>query len=240
MVNASHLFKDLKLGEVGEVEGIKLGLDIKGKGTFKFKIEDDNGMMHKIKTPNNLYVPDLKRCLLSPQHWVREAKDNYPRPKGTQMEQDDEYYFLNWGQARYRKSVPYSLLSNVPIMYTASSSHAYHVFTTTFEVLEANFFHREKVLKFPGRRLANDEPNLVPEEFVAEENVNYPKDVSASEGANVDNKMVKTSNLPLPPQEEDPSKVIQRGPHTFDPSPLTKETKGVQLAAADNQAKLIG
>ncbi len=90
MVNTPHLFEDLKLEEVGEVEGIKLGLDIKGKGIFKFKIEDDNGMMHEIEIPNSLYVPDLKRCLLSPQHWVQEAKDNYLRPKGTRMEQDDE------------------------------------------------------------------------------------------------------------------------------------------------------
>ena len=77
MVNAPHLVEDLKFGEVGEIEGIKLGLDIKGRGTFKFKIEDDNGKMHKIKIPNSLFVPDLKRCLLSPQHWVQEAKDNY-------------------------------------------------------------------------------------------------------------------------------------------------------------------
>jgi hypothetical protein len=38
MVNLPHLFEDLKLGKVGEVEGIKSGLDIKGMGTFKFKI----------------------------------------------------------------------------------------------------------------------------------------------------------------------------------------------------------
>jgi hypothetical protein len=53
MVNAPHLFKDLKLGEVGEVESIKLGFDIKGTGTLKFKIEDDNDMMHEIKIPNS-------------------------------------------------------------------------------------------------------------------------------------------------------------------------------------------
>jgi hypothetical protein len=53
MVNAPHLFKDLKLREVGEVEGIKLGLDIKGMGTFKFKIKDKNSMTHKIKIPNS-------------------------------------------------------------------------------------------------------------------------------------------------------------------------------------------
>ncbi len=59
-VNASHLFEDLKLRDVGEVEGIKSGLDIKGTGTLKFKIKDDNGMTHKIKIPNSLYVPELR------------------------------------------------------------------------------------------------------------------------------------------------------------------------------------
>jgi hypothetical protein len=66
MVNAPHLFEDLKLEEVGEVEGIKLGLDIKGRGIFNFKIADDNGKIHEIKILNSLYAPDLKRCLLSP------------------------------------------------------------------------------------------------------------------------------------------------------------------------------
>ncbi len=58
IANAPHLFEDLKLEEVGEVEGIKQRLDIKGRGTFKFKIEDDNGKMHKIKIPSSLFVHD--------------------------------------------------------------------------------------------------------------------------------------------------------------------------------------
>jgi hypothetical protein len=124
------------------------------------------------------------------------------------MKQDDEYYILIWGQAKYRKSVPYDPSSNVPIMYTASSLRAYCTFANTFEALKANFFHREKVLQFPGHRLAVDEPDLVPEEFVAKENINCCKDVTVSEGINADIKTVKTSNLPLPPQEEEPSKVI--------------------------------
>jgi hypothetical protein len=64
MANAPHLFKDLKLGDVGEVEGIKSGLDIKGTETFKFKIKDNDGIVHEIEIPNSLYVPELKRCLL--------------------------------------------------------------------------------------------------------------------------------------------------------------------------------
>ncbi len=125
MVNAPHLVKDLKLGEVGEVEGIKSGLDIKGTGTFKFKIKDNNGMTHKIKIPNSLYVPELKRCLLSPQHWVQEAKDNYPRPKGTRMSQDDDCYCMYWDQAKFHKLIPYNPSTNVPILYTAASLRTY-------------------------------------------------------------------------------------------------------------------
>jgi hypothetical protein len=141
MVNAPHLFKDLKLREVGEVEGIKSGLDIKGVGTFKFKIKDNNGMIHEIKTPNSLYIPELKMCLLSPQHWVQEAKDNYPRPNGTRMSQDYELYYVYWGQSKYPKSIPYDLfLTNVPILYTAALLRAYQAFATTFEAMEAPFF----------------------------------------------------------------------------------------------------
>jgi hypothetical protein len=105
--------------------------------------------------------------------------------------------------------------------------------------LKAPFFQWEKVLQFPGRGRTINKPNLVPEEFVAEKNVNYQKGLSASEGVNVDDRTVKMANLPLPPQEEEPLRVIQQGSLTFDSSPLTKEAKDVQLAAADNQAKLM-
>jgi hypothetical protein len=36
--------------------------------------------------------PSLRTWIeLSPQHWVQEAKDNYPRTKDTRMDQKDEY-----------------------------------------------------------------------------------------------------------------------------------------------------
>jgi hypothetical protein len=177
MVNAPHFFEDLKLREVGEVEGIKSGLYIKGLGTFKFKIKDNKGMLHEIKIQNSLYIPVLKRCLLSPQHWVQEAKDNYPRPKGTRMSQDDEFYYMYWGQAKYQKLIPYNLLTNVSILYTATLLCAYRAFASTFEAMEAPFFQLERVLQFPERGHTINKPELIPEEFVAEENLHYCKDM---------------------------------------------------------------
>jgi hypothetical protein len=44
MVNDTHLFKDLRLNKNnGQVDGIADGLAIKGKGTFKFDITNDDG-----------------------------------------------------------------------------------------------------------------------------------------------------------------------------------------------------
>jgi hypothetical protein len=163
---------------MGEVEGIKSGLDIKGTGTFKFEIKDNNSMIHKIEIPNSLYVPELRRCLLSSQHWVQEAKDNHPRPKDTRLSQDDEFYYVYWDQAKFQKLIPYNPPTNVPNLYTSASLRAYRAFATTFEALKAPFFQWERVLQFPGHGRTVGKPELVPEEFVAEENVNYPKDVS--------------------------------------------------------------
>ncbi len=150
MVNFPHLFENLQLKQGGEVAGINSGLEIKGVGTFKFKVDNDDGTTHEIKIPNSLYLPDLKMCLLSPQHWVQEAGDNYPLPQGTRMDNDNKQCVLVWGQGKYKKSIPFNATSNVPIMYSASSSLAYCAYTTTFEALEASFFRREHVLQFLG------------------------------------------------------------------------------------------
>ncbi len=94
----NHLdqFKDLKTHDNMEVERIQGGLDIKGTGMFKFHIKDDEGGVHLIKIHNSKYVPDLKVCLLLPYHWVQEAKDHYPVPKGTKMDTNNEALTLIW------------------------------------------------------------------------------------------------------------------------------------------------
>ena len=62
MANRTDQFDgDLKLVEGDhQVDGIGSGIAIKGIGTFKFKLEDDNGQVHTIRVPNLLYVPSIK------------------------------------------------------------------------------------------------------------------------------------------------------------------------------------
>ena len=87
--------------------------------------------------------------------------------------------------------------------------------------------------------MMDDKPPLIPEEFVAEENLNYDKKMSVDEGVESDDETVKTSNLPAPPDDVLPSKAIRRGPLTFDPSPPQEEGEDIHLAAADDQAELM-
>jgi hypothetical protein len=229
MANAPHLFKDLHLDDnKGQVDGINSGLDIAGQGTFKFNITDDNGKIHAIKIPNSLYVPNLKRCLLLPQHWAQEVGDEQ-----TWMGNYRDSCVLNWKGGK--KTVPFQPTTYMPVFYMAPSPRSYCAFDATFEAMEALYFQWEKVLEFPGRRdLMVD---IVPEEFVAEENLNYDKEVD--ERVSEDDKTIKTSNLPPPPVVENPSEVIRRGPLTFDPSPSQEEGEDTWLAAADNQTKLM-
>jgi len=117
MANAPHLFEDLHLiNNVGEVNGIGEGLAIKGKGTFVFSLEDDNGKIHTIKIPNSLYLPGLKQCHLSPQHWVQEAGDGQ-----TWMGNFEQECVLNW-HGGGKKTVMFNPTTNTPIFTTASSS----------------------------------------------------------------------------------------------------------------------
>ena len=54
---------------------IDAGLKIKGRGTLKFRIDDDNGITHTINVPNSVHIPDLPMVLVSPQHWEQQMPD---------------------------------------------------------------------------------------------------------------------------------------------------------------------
>ena len=162
MANSPHLFDDLILSDVGKVDGISEGLAILGKGTFKFNISDDDGRVHCIRIPNSFYLPKLKGCLLSPQHWAQEAGDNE-----TWMENFAHCCILHWLGGK--KTVPFHTSTNTPIFHTSSSSSTYRTFAATFEAMEAPFFQKETTLQLPRPQLPRE--YVIPEEFIAEEDL---------------------------------------------------------------------
>ncbi len=195
-----------------EVEGIQGGLSIKGMGTFKFHIKDDEGGVHLIKISNSKYVPDLKVCLLLPHHWAQEAKDHYPVPKGTKMDTNDEALTLIWSQQKYQWTIPYHPLTNTPSFRTAPALRTYCAFVALFEAAEAQYHRREQVLQMPGRLHLN-------KDFTAEENVHADipkKPITDSEGATSNNLTVQANNLSSGKGDKEEKETTRMGLLTFD------------------------
>jgi hypothetical protein len=233
-VNSSHWLDNLVLSDEGSVDGITDGLPIKGKGTFKFTIRDDNGRRHNIRILESLYVPGMKKCLLSPQHWVQTVND-----KKTWMGNFDDCCILFWDGGQ--KALPFSTTTNVPTFFMVPSSRMYQTFATTFEACEAPFFQRETVLQVPGCTLLRENADITPEEFVAGEDFHRGnRKRLIDDKVNKDNETICTSNVPDPPDKTAaPDKSICRGPLNFDPSPPIAADEDVPLAAADDQAGLM-
>ncbi len=139
--NHPDQFEDLKMhseNDDTEVEGMNRGLDIKGTGTFKFHIIDDERGVHLIIIPNS-NVPDLKVCLLSPHHWAQEAKVHYPVQNGTKMDTDNEALMLIWKQQTHGQTIPYHPLMNTLSFHTAVASCTFRAFVALYEATEAQY-----------------------------------------------------------------------------------------------------
>jgi hypothetical protein len=100
--------------------------------------------------------------------------------------------------------------------------------------LEAPFFRREHVLQVPGSRNLVGPP-LSEEEFVAEENINYPP-LPAREG---ENSKEKNSGTQAAEGDSPSSRVLRCSALTFDPSPPLEEAKEYSLLAPDDEAELM-
>ncbi len=196
------------------MDGITDGLPIKGKGTFKFTIGDNNVRRHNIRIPKSLYILGMKKCLLSPHHWAQTVAD-----KKTWMENFDDCCILFWN--RGQKIVPFSTMTNVPTFFTAPSLCTYQTFAATFEACEAPFFQRETVLQVPGRIPLWENAKITPEEFVTKEDFHRGNGKRLIDNkVNKDDKTVCTSNVPVSPDKTAaPDESICHGPLIFDPSP---------------------
>ena len=85
-----------------------------------------------------------------------------------------------------------------------------------------------------------DDDELIPEEFVAEENLNYEKVASVNEGVMEDDETIEMPNLPAPTAKETPlEEAIHNRSLTFDPTPPPEEGGNTQIAVTYDQAKLM-
>ena len=131
----SDFITELKPAKKYKVKGAGDNLQVKGVGTIKWQIADDNGTSHDIYIQNALYVPDLPISLLSPQHWAKQAKDDKPMKDGTWCVTYASYCVLYWDQRRYSNTVPHDLITNTIRLYTLPQTTRYQKKGTALEIL---------------------------------------------------------------------------------------------------------
>jgi hypothetical protein len=193
MANNPSLFKELTLSsptQDNKVNGIGTSIIIAGHGTFVFDIEaDDEGNLHTIHIRNSIFVPDMKFCLLSPQHWAQDTNDNHPFANGTRMENYADTCILIWNQAAHCKKIPYILATNMPIFRLAPSTNSYCAFVADME----SFLASSAALEWTSLACSTIADDYLADELLHQQTMPDQEGEIAS-----DDETVTTSNVPAP------------------------------------------
>ena len=107
------------------------------EGTANWIIEDDFGVHHRVRMPGTLYAPNAPFRLLSPQHWARCAKDNFPLQNGTWCATYHDSVVLHWGQRKFTRTIPLCPRSNVAKFRSAPGIKSYRSYASIIEPMQS-------------------------------------------------------------------------------------------------------
>ena len=125
------------------VKGIKGHAQATHRGTLKWYIEDDHGLVHVMVITGAYLIPETTTRILSPQHLAQQANDHYPTVEGTGALTTSKNITLFWAQRHFKKTVPLDSKTNVGLTTTASGTRSFHAFCATVnspETKEMNIF----------------------------------------------------------------------------------------------------
>ena len=87
-----------------KVQGIAGSAKETYHGTVKWKIEDDNNIMHTFVIPNTDYIAAAPTRILSPQHFAQQMQDHRPHAEGTGCMTTSMAIVLFWDQRKFTKT----------------------------------------------------------------------------------------------------------------------------------------
>ena len=126
-----------------KVKGIKGHADATHRGTLKWYLEDDAGLVHVLIIQGAYLIPDVATRILSPQHLAQQANDHYPKEEGTGSLTTSKNITLFWSQRRFTKTVPLEPRTNVGLTTTAAGTRSFRAFCASLneeETKETNIF----------------------------------------------------------------------------------------------------
>ena len=103
-----------------KVRGIKGHANATHRGTIKWHVEDDTGLIHIMIIRGAYLIPEAATRIVSPQHLAQQVGDHYPKEEGTGALTTSKTVTLFWSQRRFTKTVPLDQTTNVGLTTTAS------------------------------------------------------------------------------------------------------------------------
>ena len=119
-----------------KVKGIKGHANATHRGTIKWHLEDDQGLVHMMIIRGAYLIPDAPTHILSPQHLAQQADDHYPREEGTGALTTSKNITLFWAQQHFAKTIPLDTKTNVGLTTTASGARSFSAFCATTKAPE--------------------------------------------------------------------------------------------------------
>ena len=119
-----------------KVKGIKGHAHATHRGTIKWHIEDDRGLVHVMIIRGAYLIPEAPTRILSPQHLAQQADNHYPQEEGTGALTTSKTITLFWAQRRYAKTVPLDPKTNVGLTTTAAGARSFRAFCAKINVPE--------------------------------------------------------------------------------------------------------
>ena len=120
-----------------KVRGIKGHPKATHRGTLKWHVEDDSGLVHIMVIKGAYLIPEVATWILSPQHLAKQADDHYPKEEGTGASTTSKHIMLFWSQRRFTKTVPLDPSTNVGLTTMASSAQSFRTFCATLDIPES-------------------------------------------------------------------------------------------------------
>ena len=138
-----------------KVKGIKGHARATHRGTIKWYIEDDHGLVHVMIITGAYLIPKAATRILSPQHLAQQANDHYPTAEGTGALTTSKSITLFWAQRRFTKTVPLDPRTNVGLTTTAPGARDFRSFCATVTTPEKNRRTYSPRTLYPMRKMTN-------------------------------------------------------------------------------------
>ena len=149
ITNDKNNFIELPKRVDRKVKGIKGHAKATHRGTLKWHVEDDHGLVHVMVIKDAYLIPDAATRILSPQHFAQQADDHYPMAEGTGASTTSKNITLFWSQSCFATTIPLDPRTNVGLTTTASGARSYHAFCATVtvpETVQPNIFTTHAIL----------------------------------------------------------------------------------------------